>query len=652
MKLIEDNKDPAITRKTTLLIGGILKLCSELLPNTYSAKLQLLPGLFTSASKFVKEGKEGTDQARCVATAAVYQMDSLNKTLHRSLPSSTPQRTAVEEEQRGQRQKELKMKLNLTIDDRHFSNLIVETGVLNTKNHLKWNWDALNEMIQGPLMNPKRLEEAIKVTKFMKRLLSFFRPFKYKFCDVKNTKPNQHYVKTGCALFHTLLQTPEGQRFLGEHKILRQIAECLAQLDRVRAQAMERSSLEGDVANMRKMSGIVSPEPLFSTARLNDTLSSGYFAMLGTLSSDPRGLAMMERWRMFNMFYHISDIRDRPELLELFVTNMNFTLEGHPRIILSKALTTGPTAVRLFATNHLRSLTFPPGSTDVITPRTSETAEWAIRLLITQLYDPDVEVCETAVRILEEACNSTHSLEYVVKCRPALDHLGEIGAPLLLRFLSTSVGYHYLNELDYISREMDDWFHGRNDSYVLHVEASLARAFADDEPLKKAFPAMDMTTLGTVPPHFYRELARTSEGCKLLREKGHFEEFALYIREHAQECEDPEIVTKVKGCLWAVGNIGSISSGAPFLDEANIVESIVKIAETSQVLTLKGTAFFVLGLISKTMQGLEILLEYGWDCTTSTMGKPLGFCVPLSLPKLLSVSLPSFPNTQRVADFR
>jgi len=60
-------------------------------------------------------------------------------------------------------------------------------------------------------------------------------------------------------------------------------------------------------------------------------------------------------------------------------------------------------------------------------------AEWAIRLLVTQLYDPEVEVCEVAVKILEEACNQVHYLEYVVKCRPALDHLGEIGAPLLLR---------------------------------------------------------------------------------------------------------------------------------------------------------------------------------------------------------------------------
>ncbi len=44
-------------------------------------------------------------------------------------------------------------------------------------------------------------------------------------------------------------------------------------------------------------------------------------------------------------------------------------------------------------------------------------------------------MCETAVRILEEACNRTECLEFVVKCRPALDHLGEIGAPLLLRFV-------------------------------------------------------------------------------------------------------------------------------------------------------------------------------------------------------------------------
>jgi rapamycin-insensitive companion of mTOR len=224
--VVEDNSDPTVVRKTTLLLGEILKLASRLLPSNYSARMQLLPNLFSSAAKFGLDG-------RFTASAAVYQIDTLNRTLHRSLVPSTQTRSALEDEKRGQRQIELKMKLNMTIDDRHFSNLIVDTGVLNTKSYMKWNWDILIEIIQGPLLNPKRLEEAIKVTKFMKRLLSFYRPFKFRFCEAKNTKPNQRYVKAGCALFHTLLQTPQGVAFLGEHKILRQIAECLAQLDKV-----------------------------------------------------------------------------------------------------------------------------------------------------------------------------------------------------------------------------------------------------------------------------------------------------------------------------------------------------------------------------------------------------------------------------------
>lgn len=454
MAIVQEGAEPAMVRKTTLLLGEILKLASRLLPNTFSAKKQLLPALFNSAAKL------GTLE-RFSASAAVYQIDSLNRTFHRSMQTSSPttQRTSLDEQKKaplvvqsaGARQvDQVRMAMNMAIDDSHFRNLIVETGVLTTKNFLRWNWDVLTELIQGPLMNPKRLEEAFKATKFMKRILSFYRPFKGKFCAIINTKPNQRYVRVGCSLFYTLLQTPEGVKYLSENKVLRQIAECLAQLDR--------------------MSGITSAEPVFSRARLSDTLSSGYFTMLGILSSDPNGLAMMERWRMFNMFYHLSDLSDREDLIMAFLGAMDFTLEGHPRIIFAKCLTSGPKEVRMFATNHLHSLiqsTLPVSSSVGPSQKDTETAQWAIRLLITQLYDPDVEVCETAVKILEEACNVRERLEYVVRCRPALDHLGEIGAPLLLRFLSTSIGYHYLNELDYIEREMDDWFHVRNGILVL-----------------------------------------------------------------------------------------------------------------------------------------------------------------------------------------
>ena len=88
--------------------------------------------------------------------------------------------------------------------------------------------------------------------------------------------------------------------------------------------------------------------------------------------------------------------------------------------------------IRVFSTKLLRkyATTEPVGDSQ---STASSVAYWAIRLLVTQLYDPQMEVSEVAVQILEEACNRMQYLEYVVKCRPALDHLGEIGAPLLLR---------------------------------------------------------------------------------------------------------------------------------------------------------------------------------------------------------------------------
>jgi hypothetical protein len=377
---------------------------------------------------------------------------------------------------------------------------------------------------------------------------------------------------------------------------------------------------------------------MFSKERLLETLCCGYFAMIGTMSGEPKGLLMLDRWRMINMMYHIIDLKQRPDLIKLLLSNFDYSLQGHPRVLLSKALTAGSKEIRIHATNVLRR--YSRGS------RPSQgvgDSKWAIQLLVTQLYDPEVEVCATAIKILEEACNRKNYLEYIVECRPALDHLGEIGAPLLLRFLSTSIGYHYLDGLDYISNEMDDWFLGRNDSYVGVIEASLARAFVEmPEETSNRMSVdednfeMDGDNDAHVPPHFYRELTRTKEGCKLLRDKGHFEDFASTIRDYGMLSDDPELILKVKGCLWAVGNVGSMELGAPFLEESDVVENIVKIAESHEVMSLRGTAFFVLGLISRSVHGLEIMSEFGWDSKTSNMGASLGLCIPQNLNKFFS----------------
>ncbi|RYP31459.1 hypothetical protein DL767_005750 [Monosporascus sp. MG133] len=594
LQVAQEAEDPTLKRKSTLLIGETLKLASRILPPSWSSELQLLPELFSVAAQFKDNEK------RFNATGIVYQISSVSRTLYRSSPSGytaghLPSSSAIE--RLGPVEEAPKPNTSMNTDDTTFRQLLIDSGVLGSSNPSKWNWDVVLRIIEGPLMNGKRLEEAVKASKFGKRIMSFYRPFKYRFSEIKSTRNTQKYVRVGCAFIHTLLQTAEGT------------------------------------------SGLTAPDPMFSRDRLENTLCGGYFAMLGVLSSEPRGLQMLERWRIFNMVYHIVDLKQRPDLIKLLLSNFDYSIPGQPRVLLSKALTAGTKEIRIHATNVLRK--FATLQRVSATGQVIADSKWAIQMLVTQLYDPEVEVCATAVKILEKACNNKNMLEYIVECRPALDHLGEIGAPLLLRFLSTSIGYHYLDGLDYISNEMDDWFLGRNDTYVSLIEASLARSFVDtfdDQPSRISIyeDELDSDQDHQVPPHFYRELTRTKEGCKLLEEKGHFEEFATTIRDYGMQSDDLELMTKVKGCMWAVGNVGSMELGAPFLEATDVVGHIVKIAESHEVMSLRGTAFFVLGLISRSLHGFEMLAEHGWESNTTPLGTSLGLCVPSNLSNFFS----------------
>jgi hypothetical protein len=616
--LLHAEEDPLtlpLKRKTSLIIGEVLKMANELLPASWTSNLQVLPQLLNAGVQF------DIDE-RFISVGTLYQVDSVNRTLYRSEPSLThPNRAnSVSAHTAARKTEQSKAQQNMQMDEAQFRTMMLDTGVLTTITYTKWRWEIIQNIIEGPLRNPKRLDEAIKSTKFLHRLLGFYRPFKWRFNEVKNTKPGQRYVRVGSLLMQTLMSNPEGVEYLKESKLIAQVSECLAHYDR--------------------QSGIQSDIPMFSEERLSNTITGGYLVLLGALSKVPNGFKVFTRRNLYNIFHHIIDLKDRDDLIKTILSGMDYSLDGHLRILLSKAMTSCSKAIRIFSTRLLRKY-----ATQHITDANMNTVEWAIQLLITQLYDPEIEVCEVAIKILEEACKQKHALEFIVKCRPALDHLGEIGAPLLLRFLSTSVGYKYLDELDYITKEMDDWFLGRNDTYVAVIEGSLARALADipEKSQQAQYNAYDdsaqpeIAEYGVVPPHFYRELTRTVEGCKLLAQKRHFDEFVGTIVDFGLEEDDAETILKVKGCLWAVGNVGSMELGAPFLEHTDVVRAIVRIAECSEVMTVRGTAFFALGLISRSLHGQEILTEFGWDGTVNMRGEALGFCLPLEFERLFKL---------------
>ena len=86
--------------------------------------------------------------------------------------------------------------MRMQMDDKTFQASLLDTQVMLTKDHTKWSFETLQELVEGPLHNPKRMEEAIKVSRYIRRLMSFFHPFAHRFSDLPRTKVDRHTGST------------------------------------------------------------------------------------------------------------------------------------------------------------------------------------------------------------------------------------------------------------------------------------------------------------------------------------------------------------------------------------------------------------------------------------------------------------------------
>lgn len=64
---------------------------------------------------------------------------------------------------------------------------------MQTKDFTKWNYEALQDVVDGLMYNQKRLEEVIKA-RFIRRLMSFFSPFSHRFSDIQRNRVSLYPV--------------------------------------------------------------------------------------------------------------------------------------------------------------------------------------------------------------------------------------------------------------------------------------------------------------------------------------------------------------------------------------------------------------------------------------------------------------------------
>lgn len=58
---------------------------------------------------------------------------------------------------------------------------------MQTKDFTKWNYEALQDVVDGLMYNQKRLEEVIKA-RFIRRLMAFYSPFSHRFSDIRRNR--------------------------------------------------------------------------------------------------------------------------------------------------------------------------------------------------------------------------------------------------------------------------------------------------------------------------------------------------------------------------------------------------------------------------------------------------------------------------------
>ncbi|KDO20660.1 hypothetical protein SPRG_13413 [Saprolegnia parasitica CBS 223.65] len=112
-----------------------------------------------------------------------------------------------------------------------------------------------------------------------------------------------------------------------------------------------------------------------------------------------------------------------------------------------------------------------------------------------------------------------------------------------------------------------------------------------------------------LPPHLYGELAKTKDGIVLLQQSGYVTELVVAVKDAATA------PLERRAALWAVGHIAATTRGLELLLSVaeDLLDVIVDMATSATMLSLRGTCFFVLGIIARSAPGKRALAKYGWD---------------------------------------
>uniref|UniRef100_A0A1A8BIB3 RPTOR independent companion of MTOR, complex 2 n=1 Tax=Nothobranchius kadleci TaxID=1051664 RepID=A0A1A8BIB3_NOTKA len=609
------SSDDQLAVRATILLGELLHMANTILPHSHSHHLHCLPTLINMAASF-----DIPQEKRLRASAAVNNLKRFHEKKKRgSKPHSlyldhiirksvsSPNRR--DSHSRSQRDiyviKDTEETLMMNLRD---------SQILNHKQNLEWNWLLIATILKWPNVNLRNNKDE-QMHRFVRRLLYFYKPSSklYAGLALDHAKARQLTV-VGCQFMEFLMDSDEdGQGYLED--------------------------LVRDMVSWLASSSGLKPERCLQSNGLLTTLSQHYFLFLGTLSAHPQGAKLLEKCGLFQCLLNLCSVKNQDAVLKLAISTLDYSRDGLARVILSKVLTAATDTCRLNATKHLRVL---------LRASVEFFSSWGMELLVTQLHDHSKAVSMEALDILDEACEDKANLHALIQLKPAVSHLGDKGLLLLLRFLSIPKGFSYLNERGYVSKQLDKWHKEYNLKYVDLIEEQLNEALTTyrkpidgDNYVRRSNQRLQRPNV-YLPVHLYGQLVHDKTGCHLLEAQNVVPDLSYTIR--SPMLDTWEGIKQLKAALWALGNIGSSNWGLNLLQEENVIPDILTLAQHCEVLSVRGTCIYVLGVISKTKQGCEVLKQYGWDAVRHSR-RTLWPVTPDEVDTQLTSELSSVPST-------
>ncbi|XP_034152350.1 rapamycin-insensitive companion of mTOR isoform X4 [Esox lucius] len=609
------SSEDQVSVRAIILLGELLHMANTILPHSHSHHLHCLPSLINMAASF-----DIPQEKRLRASAAVNHLKRFHdKKKQGPKPHSLYLDHIVRQSASSHHRRETHTRLHRDIyaikdtEEALMLNLR-DSQILNHKQNLDWNWLLIATILKWPNVNLRNNKDE-QMHKFVRRLLYFYKPSSklYAALELDHPKARQLTV-VGCQFIQFLIESDEdGQAYLEE-------------------------LVKDMVAWLSSTSGL-KPDHCLQSNGLLTTLSQHYFLFLGTLSANPNAVKLLEKCSLFQCLLNLSSVKNQDAVLKLAVSTLDYSRDGLARVILSKILTASTDVCRLYATKHLRVL---------LRAGVEFFSNWGMELLVTQLHDHSKAVSMEALDILDEACEDKANLHALIQLKPALSHLGDKGLLLLLRFLSIPKGFSYLNERGYVSKQLERWQKEYNLKYVDLIEELLNEALTTyrkpvdgDNYVRRSNQRLQRPNV-YLPVHLYGQLVHDKTGCHLLEAQSVVPDLSYTVR--SPMLDSWEGIKQLKAALWALGNIGSSNWGLNLLQEENVIPDILALAQHCEVLSIRGTCVYVIGVMAKTRQGCEVLKQYGWDAVRHSR-RTLWPVTPEEVETQMTSELSSVPST-------